>query len=194
MLENIRKPKILKLLPQHADHLLPDPSLPIKRFKRLPLLRTGVSADRTDVDHPVAKLHKGAPHHRHSILVVGQIGNVAEYELDEFLVARLAQPGDEGGGGQRLAHAVGDQTVLGKAVIEERGDGGGGRVADLFLLFDEVGAADEANGCLLAEGGEELEHGGFYGLFVFFFFFVGEKIFKIDRGWKILIFLIFVLV
>ena len=34
----------------------------------------------------------------------------------------------------------------------------------MFLLFGEVGAADEAYGYFVAEGGEELEQFGFGGL------------------------------
>ena len=61
--------------------------------------------------------------------------------------------------GQGLAHAVGDQAIFGEAEVEEGGDGNG-RGAQVRLLLDQVGAADEANGAFVAEGGQELEHGG----------------------------------
>lgn len=64
-----------------------------------------------------------------------------------------------------MAELVGCQAVLGEAEVEERGyvDGRG---AELFLLLDEVGAADEADGAFLTEGGEEGEHFGGDGLVV----------------------------
>ena len=53
-------------------------------------------------------------------------------------------------------HPVCRQPVLGEAEVEEGRDGDGGR-AELFLLLDEVGAPDEANGAFVTQGGEELE-------------------------------------
>jgi hypothetical protein len=52
-------------------------------------------------------------------------------ELDVFL---LAEPFDEGVGGEGLTEAVGCEAVFGEAEVEE-GCYGGGRGAELFLLF-----------------------------------------------------------
>lgn len=68
-------------------------------------------------------------------------GNVHEAEVDELLVAVLAEPLDEAVAGERHAEPVGRQPVLREAEVEERRDGDGGR-AELLLLLGEVGAAD----------------------------------------------------
>lgn len=81
-------------------------------------------------------------------------------EVDELLVPVLADPADEAVGGERLAELVRRQPVLGEAEVEEGGDGGAGGLAELLFLLDEVGAADEADGALLAEGLEEEEDFG----------------------------------
>ena len=60
-------------------------------------------------------------------------------------------------GGQWDTEFVGGQTVFGEAEVEEGGYGDGGG-ADLLLLFGEVGAADEADGYFMAQGGEKGEH------------------------------------
>lgn len=49
-----------------------------------------VAANRTDVDHGIAKLDKAAALHGNV-----QIGNVVEDEVDELLVARLAEKPNE---------------------------------------------------------------------------------------------------
>lgn len=81
-------------------------------------------------------------------------------KVGQLLVLVLADPLDEAVGGQRLAQLVRGQAVLGEAVVEEAGDGHAGRLAELLFLLDEVGAADEADGALLAEGLEEVEDFG----------------------------------
>ena len=48
---------------------------------------------------------------------------------------------EEGGAGERFAHTECGQAVLGEAEVEEGCDGDRRR-AELFLLFEEVGAAD----------------------------------------------------
>ena len=78
--------------------------------------------------------------------------------VDEVFVLVVAEPLDERRGGEGDAHPVGGQAVLGEAVVEEGGYGDFGG-AELFLLLDEVGAADEADGDVVAEGAEEGEHG-----------------------------------
>lgn len=84
-------------------------------------------------------------------------------ETDQFLVVVFANVLDETVGRERHSHANGGQAVLGEAVVEEGCDGDAGG-SELLLLLCEVGAADEADGDFVAEGGEELEHFGGDGL------------------------------
>ncbi len=84
----------------------------------------------------VPKLDKGPPLDRDV-----DAGNVDEAEVDQLLVALLAEPLDEAVAGQRLAEPVRREAVFRKAEVEERRDGYGGR-AELFLLLGEVGASD----------------------------------------------------
>jgi hypothetical protein len=88
-----------------------------------------------------------------------KLTDIPQAKIDQLLVLLLAQPPNETRARQLLAQSVCSQAVLSEAEIEERGHGYGGR-AELFLLLDEVGAADEADGAFVAEGGEQLEHGG----------------------------------
>lgn len=81
-------------------------------------------------------------------------------KVGQLLVLVLADPLDEAVGGQRLAQLVRGQAVLGEAVVKEGGDGHAGGLAELLFLLDEVGAADEADGALLAESLEEVEDFG----------------------------------
>ena len=122
------------------------------------LLDTRVAAHGTDIHHAVPELDEGAA-------LDGDIeaGDVDQDPVHELFVCGFAEPGDERGRGEGDAHAEGCETVLGEREVEEGGyrEGGG---AELFLLFDEVGAADEADGAFVAEGGEEGEHFGGYGL------------------------------
>lgn len=79
-------------------------------------------------------------------------------ELDELFVFLLANPLDEAVGLELLAELVGGQAVLGETKVEERGHVHATRgIADLFLLFDEVGAADETDGAFLAQPREDVE-------------------------------------
>lgn len=80
-------------------------------------------------------------------------------EVGELLIVLLPNILDEAVGLERLAEAVGGQAVLGEAPVEEGDDVDGG-AAELLLLLDEVGAANEADGALLAEAGEEGQHLG----------------------------------
>lgn len=124
----------------------------------VPFLHGGAAADGGDVDHAVAELDKGAPLHG-----TVDLAHVPQAEVHELLVLVLAQPGDEAVPRQRLAQSVGGEAVFRKGEVEEGGHVDGGR-AELFLLFDEVGAADEADGAFVAEGGEEGEDFGGGGL------------------------------
>ncbi len=125
----------------------------IIRLVIIPLLRTRIPPNRTDINHAIAKLHKRAPHHGQL-----QIRNVVQDEPHQLLVPGFADVGDEGVRGHLDAELVGCEAVLGEAEIEHVRDGRLGGVAELFLLFYEVGAADEADGYFLAEGGEEGGH------------------------------------
>jgi len=84
----------------------------------------------------VPKLDKGPPLDRDV-----DAGDVDEAEVDQLLVAVLAEPLDEAVAGQRLVEPVRREAVLREAEVEERRDGYGGR-AELFLLLGEVGASD----------------------------------------------------
>lgn len=124
----------------------------------VPLLRARVPADGADVDHAVAELDKGA-----ALDGDVQVGDVVQAEADELLVPVLPDPLDEAVGVELRAVLVRRQAVLGEAEVEEGRHVHLGR-ADLLLLLDEVAAAHEADGALLAEAGEELEHLGRDGL------------------------------
>ena len=92
----------------------------------------------------------------------GEDGGGENVPLHKRLVPVLADPLDEAGTRELLAQPVRREAVLGEAKVEQ-----GGYVdaadAQLLLLLYEVGAADEADGDLVAELREELEHlwGGF---------------------------------
>jgi hypothetical protein len=147
------KAEVAEALLQLVDKGLADLGLVIVVLEVETLLGGGVAADGADVDHAVAELDKGA-----ALDGDVEVGNVVEAKVDELLVLVLADPLDEAVGGQGLAELVGDEAVLGEAKVEERGDGDAGGLAELLLLLDEVGAADEADGALLAESLEEIEH------------------------------------
>ncbi len=106
------------------------------------------------IEKSIPELHKRPPLDRDIKLT-----NIPQAEIDQLLVLLLAQPPNEARARQLPAQSVCSQAVLGEAEIEERCHGYGG-CAELFLLLDEVGAADEADGAFVAEGGEKLEHGG----------------------------------
>lgn len=106
-------------------------------------------------------LGKGIPelHERPSLDRDIKLTDIFQAEIDQLLVLLLAQPPNKARAWQFLAQPVGSEAVLREAEIEERGHGYGG-CAELFLLLYEVGATDEADGAFVAEGGEQLEHGG----------------------------------
>lgn len=122
------------------------------------LLDTGVTADGRDVDHAVAEFNKSA-----ALDGDVEVGNVVETKVDELLVLGLADPLNEAVGRECLAVLVRRQAVLGEAKVEESLDVHIG-CAELFLLLDQVAAAHETDGGLLAESSEELEHLGGHGL------------------------------
>ena len=156
---HVREAEVAKLLLQDADKRLPDLVLQVVLLILIPLLDARVPAHGADVDHAVAELDKGAPLDGHV-----EVRDVVQDEADELLVGGLADVADEAAGGQGHAEAVGGQAVLGEAPVEEGDDVDGGGVADLLLLLDEVGAADEADGAGFAEFGEEGQHLGGGGL------------------------------
>ena len=149
-----RKSKIWECGPDGFDKLLPDAVLEIVLLILVPLGDAGVSANGADVDHAIPELDECAP-----LLGNLEVGNVVQDELDELLVRLLAQPSDEAVRGKGHAHAIGRETVLGEAEVEERGHGYGGS-AELLLLLYKVGAAHETDGDLVPEAGEEFEHLG----------------------------------
>lgn len=153
-----RQAEVAKLLAERGDEVAADVVDLVVGLEGLALLVGGVAADGGDVDHAVAELDKGA-----ALDGDVEVGDVVEGEADELLVLVLANVLYEAVGGEGLAELVGRQAVLGEAEVEEGGDGGGG-VAELLLLLGVVGAADEADGALLAEAGEEVEDLGGGGL------------------------------
>ncbi len=147
-----------KLLPKSRDKLLPDLGVLVVVLELEALLVARVTANGADVDHAVAELDKGS-----ALDGDVEVGNVVQAKVDELLVLGLADPLDEAVGGQRLAELEGCQAVFREAKVKEGRDGDARRLAELLLLLDQVGAADEADGALLAEGLEEGEDfgGGF---------------------------------
>lgn len=152
---NIRKSQVAEFLLENSNELLSNLGILVVGLKLVSLLGAGVSADGADVDHAVTELNKGSSLDRDV-----QVGNVVQDEVGKLLVLVLTNPLDEAVGGERLAQLVCGQAVLGEAVVEEGGDRHAGGLAELLLLLDEVGAADETNGALLAEGLEEVEDFG----------------------------------
>jgi hypothetical protein len=156
--EHVRKPQIRELLPHSLHKLLPNLMLQVELLILVPLLHRSIPANRAHIDHTVPELHESTSLDRDI-----QIRNIVQDEAHELFVVVLADPLDERVRGERHAHADGRQAVLGEAEVEEVGHGDAGG-AELFLLLGEVGAADEADGDFVAEGGEELEHLGGDGL------------------------------
>lgn len=153
-----RQPQIRKLLPQHTHERLADLMFQIIDLILVPLGGTSISPNRTDIDHAIPKLHKRAP-------LDGdiQIRDVVQDEVDQLLEPGLAEPLDEGVCCEGLAEFEGREAVLREAVVEEGGYVCIGGLAELFLLFYEVGTTDEADCYFLSEGVEEGKHfgGGF---------------------------------
>ena len=155
---NLRESQVAETLLQLLDELLPNLGLLVKSLKIVALLDAGVPADGADVDHAVPELDEGA-----ALDGDVEVGDVVQAEVDELLVLLLADPADEAVGGQHLAQLVGRQAVLGEAKVEERDDGHARRLAQLLLLLDQVRAAHEPDGALLAEllqNREDLGGGG----------------------------------
>jgi hypothetical protein len=144
-----RQAQVGELLLQDSDKLLADLGLIVVLVEGEALLVGGVPADGADVGHAVAELDKGA-----ALDGDVEVGDVVQAKVDELLPVVLADGADEAVGGQLLAELVGGEAVLAEAVVEEGGDGDAGGAAELLLLLGEVGAADEADGALLAEGVE----------------------------------------
>ncbi len=169
-----------KFFLEDLDKLLPHLGALVVRLKLVALLVARVAADGADVDHAVAELDEGA-----ALDGDVEVGNVVQDKVGELLVLGLADPLDEAVGGQRLAELEGREAVLGEAKVKERRDGRAGGAAELLLLLDEVGAADEADGALLAQGaqdGEDLGGGALGGVEVrftllvsFFLFFLLQR-------------------
>jgi hypothetical protein len=141
-----------KLLAQDGHELVTDLVLLVVALKLVSLHDAGISANRAHVDHTVSELDKGT-----ALDGDVEVGHVVQDELDQLLVVFFTDVADEGLRLEGQARLVGRQAVLGEAEVEERGhsDGAG---AELLLLLGEVAAADEANGDLLSERGEESQH------------------------------------
>lgn len=148
----VRQAQVAEALAQLGDKLLADLGLLVVFVEGEALGVGGVPADGADVDHAVAELDKGA-----ALDGDVKVGDVVQAEVGELLVVVLAEPLDEAVGGELLAQLVGRQAVLAEAEVEEGGDGDTGGLAELLLLLGEVGPADEADGALLAQGGEDGE-------------------------------------
>jgi hypothetical protein len=143
---------VAESLSESLNKLLSHLRVLVKGLEIIALLGAGVSANRWHIDHAVAKLDKGS-----ALDGDVEVGNVVQAEVGELFVLVLADPFDEAVAGHGLAELVGRQAVLGEAEVEEGGDGDAGGLAQLLLLLDEVGATDEADGALGAEGLEEVE-------------------------------------
>ena len=77
--------------------------------------------------------------------------------FDELVVLLLPNPRYEALALELRAQTECGEAVLGEAEVEERGDVDVGG-CELFLLLDQVGAADETNCDFVTELGEQLEH------------------------------------
>lgn len=141
-----------KLFLEHRHKLFAHLGLFIILLEFVALLVARVAADGANIDHAVAKLDKGAALDGNL-----QVSDVAQHKVGELLVAGLADPLDEAVGRQRLAELERGEAVFRKAKVKERRDGCAGGPAELLLLLGEVGAADEANGALLAQGAQDGE-------------------------------------
>lgn len=116
------------------------------------LLCAGITTDRRDVDHAIAELDEGS-----SLDWNVQIRNVVQDEANELLIVVLSNPLNEARACHRLAHAIGREAVFRKAKVEQGSHGYGGST-ELLLLLDQVRSSHKANGDLVAERGEQLEH------------------------------------
>ena len=153
-----RQTQVRKLLLQCLNERLPNLVLQIILLILIPLLHRGITTNGRDIDHAIPELHE-----RPSLDRDVEVRDIVEHEPNQLLVAVFSNPLDEAVACQWDTHAVGCEAVLGEAEVKHCGDGDGLR-AELFLLFCQVGAADEADGYFVAELGEELEHFGGSGL------------------------------
>ena len=172
-------------LPQHGDELFADLVLFVVGFVFVAFLGAGVAADGGNVDHAVSVMPP-IQSAQFSPLLWRRAGHIMASchgmekvipELDEcpplhrtidpckvnqtkvcqLLVLFFAQPLDEAVTRQRDPHPVGHESIFGETEVEE-GCYSNRRRAELFLLLDEVGAPDEADGTFVTQGGQELEH------------------------------------
>lgn len=142
-----------KLLLELLDEDFPDLVLFVIFLVVIALLGTGITANGADVDHAIAELDEGA-----TLYGDIEIGNVVEDEFDEFFVRLLANPFYEAVAWQLDSQFVSCEAVLAETEIEHACNGATGG-SELFLLLDEVGAANKADGALMAEslqGGQHL--------------------------------------
>ena len=105
------------------------------------------------------QLHHRVPkfNERSSLFRTVNIRNVLQTEIDQLLVFFLTQPSNEALARQLLPQSIRRQAVLRKAEVEKTDDRYGGR-SKLFLLFDKVGATNEAYSAFMTKGGQDLEH------------------------------------
>lgn len=124
------------------------------RLKLVSLFIRGIPANRTDVDQSIPELNECSP-----LLRQLQLRHVSQHEVNELLILLLTKPLDERSRRERNTETERGETVFGETEVEQRGDG---KVSgtELFLLFGEVRAADEADGAFVAELREDLEHFG----------------------------------
>lgn len=142
---SIREAKVWKFLAQCVDKVTTNMVHLVERLELVPLFRAGRTTHRRDVDHACPVLDKGATLARQL-----DAGDVAQHKVDEGLVPFLADVLDEAHTRQLSAHPVGRQPVLGEAVVEQPAHVN--RVApNLFLLLDQVGAANKADGAFVPQ-------------------------------------------
>ena len=82
---------------------------------------------------------------------------VEDLPLHELVVLLLPNPSNEALAGLLLSHTVCCETILGEAEVEEGCDIDV-RSRELLLLFGEIRATHEANGDLVTELREQLQH------------------------------------
>lgn len=151
-MRDVREAKVRELGLNSLHELLADLVLEIEFLVVVALLHSSIPSNGAHVDHAIPELHEGTSLDRNV-----QIRNIVQDETNKLLVVFFANVLDEAVAREGHSHADGGQAVLGEAVVEEGCDGDAGS-SELLLLLCEVGAADEADGDFVAEGGEELEH------------------------------------
>jgi hypothetical protein len=157
-----------------GDHGCADVVRFVVRLILVALVGGGITTDRGDVDHAVAELDEGAALDgdvkvgdvvedpavgvlaAHRSFRVGTWCGGRNAPLDKPLIFLLADPTNEARTRERLAQSICRKAVLGEAEVEEGGDVD--VAAELLLLLDEVGAANEADGNRVPELREQLQH------------------------------------